>query len=150
MEGLLAGISGKPIYVAGHSLGGAVAVVASAMIGRDEVAACYTFGSPRVGNRTFDVYVKPPHYRIVNGWDVVPLVPFTLMRYNHGGDPRYITRRSEDVARWNRPILRALFVNLVAAATLPFTRNLAGVRDHSIGLYVDLLYRITRARSSWR
>jgi len=37
------------IYITGHSLGGALAQIAAAVLGTDQVAACYTFGSPRVG-----------------------------------------------------------------------------------------------------
>lgn len=64
----------------------------------DEIAACYTFGSPRVGDRSFDGYVKPPHYRVVNPFDAVPLVPFRFMRYSHGGDPRYIKKGQAEAA----------------------------------------------------
>jgi thioesterase domain-containing protein len=35
-----------PIYFAGHSLGGALAQIAAAVLGDDNTAACYTFGSP--------------------------------------------------------------------------------------------------------
>jgi hypothetical protein len=148
--GLVGPIKGKPIYITGHSLGGAVAVVATASMPRDEIAACYTFGAPRVGDRGLDAYVKPPHYRIVNGWDVVPLVPFTLMGFHQGGDPRFIREGSEDAARWNRPIGRALFINVVLLWVLLFRRTPIGVRDHSIELYGQILFRIARARSGWK
>jgi hypothetical protein len=45
----------KPIFVAGHSLGGALATLATyrlLMLGAN-VRGLYTFGSPRVGNRAF-------------------------------------------------------------------------------------------------
>lgn len=141
----------KPLYITGHSLGGAVAVVASALLDSARLAACYTFGAPRVGNRTFDLYVKPPHYRVVNGWDVVPLAPFAvLMRFAHGGDPRYIRAASTDVARWNRPVLRALGVAIFALVTFPFTGSIHGVRDHAIGLYADILRRIAATQAGPR
>jgi Lipase (class 3) len=47
-----------PIYIAGHSLGGALAQIAGAVLGSDQIAACYTFGSPRVGNFYFDLWVE--------------------------------------------------------------------------------------------
>jgi predicted lipase len=59
-----------PIYITGHSLGGALAQIASAVFGDDQVAACYTFGSPRVGNSYFDLWVKVPSYRLLNHADI--------------------------------------------------------------------------------
>ena len=63
------------LYITGHSLGGALAQIASAALERDNLAACYTFGSPRVGTSDFDRQVKCPHYRVVNRSDLVPGVP---------------------------------------------------------------------------
>ena len=55
------------LYVTGHSLGGALAQRATAALDRDTLAACYTFGSPRVATLAFDRLDKAPHYRVVNG-----------------------------------------------------------------------------------
>jgi predicted lipase len=56
------------------------------------LAACYTFGSPRVGTGDFDRQVKCPHYRVINNWDLVPSVPLPWFRgYRHTGDPRLLT-----------------------------------------------------------
>jgi len=82
-----------PIYITGHSLGGALAQIATAVLGNDQIAACYTFGSPRVGNYIFDLWVKPPSYRVINYADIVPQVPIPVpfvMPYRHSGDPRYM------------------------------------------------------------
>ena len=66
-------------FVAGHSLGGALALMATAELAnhddpdvRDSIAACYTFGCPRAGDASFDLFVKAPLYRITNGVDLVP------------------------------------------------------------------------------
>ena len=77
---LIAQDDDKPIYLTGHSLGGALALVASAALGGhdklgDRIAAVYTFGAPRVGGPDFPNIVKAPHYRVVNSGDAVPLVP---------------------------------------------------------------------------
>lgn len=141
---------GKPIYVTGHSLGGAIAQIAAASLARDDIAACYTFGSPRVGDKSFDLYVKAPHYRVVNGYDCVPLVPFTFMRFHHGGDPRYIRVGDQEAARWNRSIARAVLVNFVALGALLTGKPFIGVKDHDIGLYARILYRIARTRGGWK
>jgi triacylglycerol lipase len=89
-----------PIYLAGHSLGGALAQIGCAVLGCDQIAACYTFGSPRVGNKYFDLWVKPPSYRVVNFADIVPQVPwfgfpFPPQLYVHSGDIRYLPRKMD-------------------------------------------------------
>src|ERR1700730_4835381 len=78
-----------PIYITGHSLGGALAQIATAVFADDQIAACYTFGSPRVGQTFFDSWVKPPSYRVMNYADIVPTVPLPIV-YRHSGDPRYM------------------------------------------------------------
>ena len=41
----------KPLFITGHSLGGALAVIAAKKLThKGGMAACYTFGSPRVGD----------------------------------------------------------------------------------------------------
>ncbi|REL26499.1 lipase family protein [Thalassotalea euphylliae] len=69
-------LAGKPLYVTGHSLGGALATVAARQIpATTKIAACYTFGSPRVGNDDWINRIKSPIYRIVNAADAVPMLP---------------------------------------------------------------------------
>lgn len=71
-----------PLYITGHSLGGALAVVATWHIKSENLAACYTFGAPRVGeNKLIDLF-KTPIYRIVNGPDPVPFVPPTKLGFD--------------------------------------------------------------------
>jgi len=80
---------GVPLYLTGHSLGGALATLASFRLSSGQLPAAgtnpavrfvpratYTFGAPRVGNTAFcAALVKPPLYRVVNNLDIVPLVP---------------------------------------------------------------------------
>ena len=41
---------GKPLFITGHSLGGAVAAIATRRLNAEyQIASCYTYGSPRVG-----------------------------------------------------------------------------------------------------
>ena len=80
IEDLLAedDIKGKPLFIAGHSLGGAVATIAARRLhAQHQVAACYTYGSPRVGTEDWVAQIKTPIYRIVNSADPVPLVPLS-------------------------------------------------------------------------
>ncbi|MCY4601047.1 MAG: lipase family protein [Acidobacteria bacterium] len=64
-----------PLFITGHSLGGALALLATRLVAPDVNGACYTFGAPRVGNYEYFRCVKTPVYRVVNSADVVPRVP---------------------------------------------------------------------------
>ena len=64
-----------PLFITGHSLGGALALLATKLIVPDINSACYTFGAPRVANYEYFNGVKTPVYRVVNSADVVPRVP---------------------------------------------------------------------------
>jgi triacylglycerol lipase len=83
----LKSLKGYQIFLTGHSLGGALSMMAAYHLSKtsipgisDQVAACYTFGSPRVGNRDFGSVIKPPIYRIVHLSDVVPRAPLNVYR----------------------------------------------------------------------
>jgi len=91
-----------PLYVTGHSLGGALALMAVMYLpDMDWTAACYSFGGPKVGDDDFtDDLFKVPVYRTVNASDIVPsLPPFWLIlfgiHYQHAGDMRYLTRKGK-------------------------------------------------------
>ena len=64
-----------PVYITGHSLGGALAILATRLLVSDSQGACYTFGGPRVGTSQVDDQIKTPIYRVVNSADLVPRVP---------------------------------------------------------------------------
>ena len=64
-----------PLYITGHSLGGALAIVATWFTAANSLGACYTFGGPRVGSLEFGERFKTPIYRVVNASDYVPRVP---------------------------------------------------------------------------
>ena len=68
----------KPLFITGHSLGGAVAAIAARRLSAERrIAACYTFGSPRVGTEEWVSRIKTPIYRIVNSADPVPMLPMS-------------------------------------------------------------------------
>ncbi|MEM0930257.1 MAG: lipase family protein [Pseudomonadota bacterium] len=82
MEALLAKVASMPLFITGHSLGGAVAVISTWYLERatlfqqtDRLAACYTFGAPRVGDHNFNKMFHTPVYRVVNSFDPVPMLP---------------------------------------------------------------------------
>ena len=64
-----------PVFFTGHSLGGALAVIATRLNAVDSNGACYTFGAPRAGGYDFFKGLKTPVYRVVNASDLVPRVP---------------------------------------------------------------------------
>ena len=64
-----------PLFITGHSLGGALALLATKNLASDITGACYTFGAPRVANYEYFYNIKTPVYRIVNSSDIVPRVP---------------------------------------------------------------------------
>ena len=84
-----------PLYITGHSLGAALATVATQRMEhnprlRELIAACYTFGSPRVGDKHYDIEFKSPIYRVVNTTDIVTIIPLVAMGYIHIGDVRFL------------------------------------------------------------
>jgi len=85
------GSADQPLFFAGHSLGGALAII-SAMHARDagfQVKAVYTFGGARAGvRRFFDSYgssLRNRTFRLVHGKDIVASVPPSLLGVLLGG-----------------------------------------------------------------
>ncbi len=79
-----------PIIYTGHSLGGALALLAASVKPPHMV---YTFGAPRVGDQQFVNSLKDiPIYRIVNNRDAVPTLPpvTALLEFCHVGELHYI------------------------------------------------------------
>ena len=124
-------IGDLPLYLTGHSSGAALTTVAIQYLEKDyrNIVACYTFGSPRVGNMQFSRNIITPVYRVVNATDIVTLTPFSSMGYVHVGDVRYLGRDGE-IYR-GIPILRRAFRFLMAGIRLfnPL------VQDHSVSAY---------------
>ena len=87
-----------PLFITGHSLGGALALLATKLTAPDVTGACYTFGAPRIGNYEFFRFIKTPVYRVVNSSDVVPRVPPGAVMLA-GVDP---CRQGRFVADWYR------------------------------------------------
>ena len=116
-------LDGYSLYITGHSLGGALAIIAAKELEKDRLAACYTYGSPRVGGEEFGESIKAPVYRVVNAADGVPRVPLSggmdliasiislangkvaekvrdrYCGYRHCGDMRYLTACDNSVGK---------------------------------------------------
>lgn len=96
---ILAKYPNTPIFVTGHSLGGAQAVMAMAdlaKMGYKLYHTHHTYGAPRPGNEKFAAFVNglgTNLYRLVNNADIVPHVPPMLSKALSGSLPRWSYRQ---------------------------------------------------------
>ncbi|MER3433777.1 MAG: lipase [Leptolyngbya sp. ERB_1_1] len=84
-----------PCFVVGHSLGGALATLATADLAQNSALKnqlrLYSYAAPRVGDQSFAQFfstISPNSYRIINLTDIVPTVPPANIRgqqYSHTG-----------------------------------------------------------------
>ena len=74
------------VVLTGHSLGGALAVVAAAMLPDTYTYDLVTFGGPRAGNTELADAVYPKCrsvVRVVHNRDIVPCMPLEVMGFKH-------------------------------------------------------------------
>ena len=101
----------QPLWITGHSLGGALATLAAArfVLEMDKpVNGVYTFGQPRVGDREFarlfNSEFKARQFRFVNNNDIVTRVPSRELSYSHVGSMKFFDSDGElfdDISWWN-------------------------------------------------
>ena len=165
----------KPLFITGHSLGGALATIASKkIIHRGGNAGCYTFGSPRVGNAGWISGIKTPLYRVVNaadcvtmlppGADIVDLITFVISYipfinkfsnfmskfsgYRHGGDMRYLTNCQKGKYTDVKLLYQVNFIyriKQIVFKKLPWRKMLS---DHSISVYRKKLFVVAQKRNT--
>jgi hypothetical protein len=135
--------SSRPLVIAGHSLGGALTQIATALSPRPELAACYTFGAPRVSANWFRRALRVPHYRIVNGWDVVPTVPPVLLGYGHTG-ASYHLKRDPPHTRLGRgrSFLRTVWIYIRGTFGMALGSPWPGLHDHETTRYITRLEHV--------
>ncbi|WP_299492502.1 lipase family protein [Acaryochloris sp. IP29b_bin.137] len=87
----------RTLWITGHSLGGAMAILAAASCKLSdsnhlEVSGVYTYGQPRVGDlnfeAVFDPQLKTKTFRVVNNNDIVARIP--NINYEHVGTLKFI------------------------------------------------------------
>ena len=142
-----------PIFMTGHSLGGALAVLTSCP---QPPAALYTFGCPRVLDsnlaKTLDQR-SIPVFRVVNSTDIVPRVPSSTWGFRHFGKLVYLTKNGKcmvgtkaqcmfiiaSIVTWTGLICIMLPYSWVAGGLRPkmfsnhkiseYVRKLAGIKE---------------------
>lgn len=134
-----------PLWITGHSLGGALAVLATAKLLTENgglVNGLYTFGQPRVGDAVFAQYFnslfESNTFRYVNNNDIVPRILFRFWNYSdvgilnyfdeHGKLQSNVSPESDEIIK-----LEDLLRNNLAL-TNELCNALKDISDHSMGL----------------
>ncbi len=127
------------LYITGHSLGAAMATIASSRV-QSKVAALITFGSPRVGNQEFVNSLNVTHYRVQNNCDDVTKVPFKLMGFRHHGTHKYMNFHGEfrDLTPWQR--VKDMARSRIKARAKG--QKFIGVFDHLMANYIAKLEKL--------
>lgn len=148
------------LYVTGHSLGAAMAVLAAAKLAahddpdvRGLMHSVYTFGQPAVGNQAFvdecEASFGDRIYRHVYAYDVVPRLPPTWGdRFVHFGDEYVTWSSSKPWAKASQPTasVRWILSAVASCATSFVTRRLPllehvpfpySIDDHSPTRYIE-------------
>ncbi|KAH7302343.1 hypothetical protein KP509_23G068400 [Ceratopteris richardii] len=142
------------LVITGHSLGGALAALFAGLIfckkmkGKnlvlERLAAIYTFGQPRVGDKVFARFMTSKmeehnvqYFRVVFAYDIVPRVPFDdrIFGFKHFGFCCYNTILYQQKALIEEP--DANFVDVIFSIVI---RVLAIVELFNGALFLRMLY----------
>jgi triacylglycerol lipase len=143
---------GRTLWVTGHSLGAALAHLATAylrfpadptMTLPRPIAGLYTFGQPRVGTvdfcRACDADFGSTYFRYINNNDIVTRVPPRLLGYWHGGRTEYL---DSDGVLHDDPAWWQIFLDRVEVGMDVLRRmqqkqiQIEFIRDHAIAEYI--------------
>jgi triacylglycerol lipase len=128
------------IYITGHSLGGALAILCALEFSRQKLspAAVITFGQPRVGNATFrDLYnaaLGDITHHVVNADDPIPLTPPLLFGYRDEGNEVFLPRAHHAVI--NPSIGFEIVSDVLGALASWRKRKLAFIPNHLMKAYL--------------
>ncbi|WP_421979140.1 lipase family protein [Roseibium sp.] len=147
-------IENKKLWITGHSLGGAIAVLAATRFldekscsfkDQFEFGHLYTFGQPRVGNKEFVNYAKPllkgKYHRGTKANDMVANALPPNLVYKHFGAEWYVKRSGKinpsvrlTTKSWDRRAGQLAFIiNLLP--NLVFKRVIEIFYDHRLDKY---------------
>jgi triacylglycerol lipase len=155
----LATVPQRTFWITGHSLGGALAVLAGAAFSMlphnviRSIAGIYTFGQPRIGLLPFcgnyDQLLRLNTFRFVNKQDLVPRVPFRGWDYSDVG--RMIHFDNNGTPQLQSPEWSS-FLSRTIESFQDFFSIAANVRtdvgDHSMAGYTALVQNESAALSA--
>lgn len=146
----------RPLWITGHSLGAALATIASNLC-QDRslgLAGTYTYASPRVGDAGFGRFIETPVYRFQNNSDLVTNLPLGIV-YDHVGTREFIDagghlHRDVDTPDWLLPFdPNALRLSLTGAGRMRPGAMPGILADHAPVNYAILIWNCyDRARSA--
>jgi len=147
-----------PLFLTGHSLGGAMATIAAARLIHLDVpfTSVYTFGQPRsmtlATSRIFNLEAMSRFFRFQNNNDIVTRIPARLMGYSHVGSDIYI---DVDKTLQNDPGFWFRFLDMTEGAFESFTdlkkskkvSRLDAIADHDMEEYLNA---VTKWDCAWQ
>jgi triacylglycerol lipase len=140
----LAEARGARVWVTGHSLGGALAMLWALWAAEKgyEIAGVYTFGQPRAGDAAFsqlyDSKLKTRTWRSVHADDMVPRVPWLLGRFRHAGHEIFYPSSAPWWPALDRPFWTRLPGEARGLACELRQGKLALLEDHHVLHYLAL------------
>ncbi len=136
---------GKPIFVFGHSLGGALAILCADQLERQgfRVQSVYTYGQPRVGDtqfcRDYNSRLGDRTYRFVHEEDIIPRILPVLLGYRHCGTeifaPAYVHPHKDPAWIIAPPLTLKLTSDAIGFIQELRHGRLALLNDHHISGY---------------
>ena len=124
------------VTLTGHSLGGAIAVIAAACLPEHVSCDLITFGAPRPGNRNLSECALKrcvTCVRVVNDRDIVPCMPPQVFGFQHVCAPFQWIKHDGTVSeqKSEQHLVAQLLGRLFSALRMDF-----GIRDHFIEEYL--------------
>jgi triacylglycerol lipase len=132
---------GAPVFVTGHSLGAALAVIATAdLVIHNAPAGMYSFAGPRTGDPNFAAEFNKrvaARWRIVNSEDLVTTVPLASTRLGVVSGPQVVAAALSRLDKLDYEHV---------GDSIPFTVHRGSIAgNHDMQLYLDVISGSTAA-----
>lgn len=135
----------KPLMLTGHSLGGAMASIATARLLEIDIPfrSVYTFGQPRAMTddtaEEFNYMCSDRYFRFHNNNDLVTRIPARIAGYSHVGSYLYISDKKEI---YKNPSFWFRFLDYIHGAVDAIgEQGVDMIEDHSIDDYIAAIHR---------